>query len=438
MWRETLKNECKESEGMRGKQRRGAILFLAAAACLAAACGGGGEAAVTATPTPAAVTGEPAVPARTSYLTEEDMETANPWKQENLSSLAAVMKKAAAGEDITIAVLGGSITQGTISDGTRDAEVAGRECYAELFFDWWRETFPEVTVTVINAGIGGTDSYLGVHRVQQDVLEYHPDLVLLEYSVNDGDSLPYKKSYDNLVRRILLSEDAPAVLLLFMAQTNGTSAQNTHALIGFRYGLPMVSYKNLMEKLMESERFTAEELSGDVSHPSVLGHAIVGEMLWRYLNEIYTARDTYEDPTPFHEKALTKESYLNSTLLGSHEITPEELGSFTEREQDPLGIWNGVWTTTDGDGGLRFTVTCKSIGVLFYRTTSARMGRYEVFVDGVSRAYLDAYFQNGWGSYAFSQEIFSSDETATHEIIIRKAEGSEGDDFTLLRLMLSY
>ena len=174
----------------------------------------------TAAPEPTRVV----VPARTDYLTEEDMQTASPWKVCDNTALAAAMKKAEAGEPVTIAVLGGSITQGTISSGAKDSQLKTKNCYAEIFFAWWRETFPNSKVTVVNAGIGATDSYLGVHRVQEDVLDFHPDVVLIEYSVNDAGTNTYKNTYDNLVYKVATSEDAPAVLLLFMGQTNLSSA----------------------------------------------------------------------------------------------------------------------------------------------------------------------------------------------------------------------
>ena len=154
-----------------------ALLLVFGAGCGA---NGGAEApteAPTAAPTQA-VTVRQATTPWTDYLTEEDMQTASPWKSIDNAALAAVMKKAEAGETVTIACIGGSITQGSISNGPLDKEIKKRACYADIFFAWWKETFPETEVTVINAGIGGTDSYLGVHRVQEDVLDYHPDLVL--------------------------------------------------------------------------------------------------------------------------------------------------------------------------------------------------------------------------------------------------------------------
>lgn len=389
---------------------------------------------INATETP--VPGRKVVPAWTNYLTEEDMQKASPWQVCDNSALAAAMKKAEAGEAVTIATIGGSITQGTISTGPLDKEIKTKACYADIFFAWWKETFPNSEITVVNAGIGGTDSYLGVHRVQEDVLDFHPDVVLIEYSVNDGANNAYKNSYDNLVRKVLKTDDSPAVLLLFMAQTSLVSAQSVHQLIGFNYELPMVSHHNLISHFYDTDRYTAEELSGDVSHPSVFGHALVGEMLWKYLNNIYADLDSYSDPKPFDKKAVTKERYQNAELVGVGDITPVNAVGFSETDNDFHG-WGEVWQTTE-DGQIIFKVTCRNLGILFWRSTSSNYGHYEVWVDGVLKTTLAAEYKEGWGNYAYSQEIFTSDEEAEHTIIIKKADNSEGNDFALIRLMISH
>lgn len=376
------------------------------------------------------------VPAWTDYLSEEDIQVASPWNVCDNTAIAAVMKKAEVGEDITIATIGGSITQGSMSNGPLDKTVEKKACYADIFFAWWKETFPEVEVTVVNAGIGATDSYLGVHRVQKDVLDYHPDLVLVEYSVNDGADNSHKNSYDNLVRKILMSEDSPAVLLLFMGQTNLSSAQSVHQLIGFNYKLPMISHLNLISEFFKSERYTAEEMSGDTTHPSVFGHTIVGEMLWKYLNNIYAEVDSYGEPVPFEQKAVTKERYMNAEMVGVGEITPDTLGTF--KEAGNVDRWGKAWTTTEGDGEITFTVKCRNLGILFWCSTTGTYGMYEVWVDGEHKANLQADFTGGWGSYAYSQEVFVSDQEEEHVITIKKAADSPQDDFTLLRLMLSH
>jgi lysophospholipase L1-like esterase len=56
----------------------------------------------------------------------------------------------------------------------------------------------------VNAGIGDTDSQYGALRVQRDVLSYNPDLVVVEFAVNDNagalGQLLNGDTYEGLVR----------------------------------------------------------------------------------------------------------------------------------------------------------------------------------------------------------------------------------------------
>lgn len=373
--------------------------------------------------------------APTDYVTAEQMALADPWAGSDESAIAAVMRKAESGEKITVAVIGGSITQGTISNGSSDKTVKSKQMYAEIFRDWWKETFPQTEVEFINAGIGATDSYLGVHRVQEDVLAYAPDLVLVEFSVNDSSSVMHKTSYDNLLRTMLLSENAPAVLLLFMAQTNGSSAQDIHSLTGFSYSLPMVSYYNVMSDMLETGSFTANELSGDVVHPSALGHRIVGEILWKYLNSVYENLDSYQDPVKFDKAAFTKDKYVCAPrILDRSSITPTSCGAFAE--SSVYSHFPNNWTTSEG-GEITFEITCRNLGILYYCQTDGNGGQFEVLVDGEVMTVLNADFSGGWGNYAQAHECYTSDEAAAHTVVIRKCADSSGDAFTILGFLVS-
>jgi len=370
----------------------------------------------------------------TSFLGEGDMALADTWPSCDDRALAAVMRKAEAGEPVTLCCIGGSITQGTVSNGTRDGEVPEKKSYADIFHAWWSERFPDTEITFVNAGIGGTDSYLGVHRLEQDVLRYDPDLVLVEFSVNDGDNNFNKTSYDNLVYNLLNNECAPAVMLLFMAQTNGASAQGSHALVGFHYKLPMLSYGNVISDMMESGRYSEKELSGDTVHPSALGHAVTGEILWNYLNGVYETRSDLGQPEAGVSAALTRLIYENARILDSDNIVPEELGDFTENQV--CQQFSGGWSC-EGEGGIRFTASFSRLGILYYATTDGRSGRFEVLVDGEHVQTINADFSGGWGNAIMTAEVFSSDVTAAHTVEIRREDGSEGNVFHLLGLMTS-
>jgi len=94
------------------------------------------------------------------------------------------------GGEVRIAYLGGSITA---QDGWRPKTL-----------NWFRESFPTAKVSQINAAIGGTGSDLGVFRLKHDVLDHKPDLVFVEFAVND-DGVPTNQIYrcmEGIVRQM--------------------------------------------------------------------------------------------------------------------------------------------------------------------------------------------------------------------------------------------
>ena len=375
------------------------------------------------------------LPLPTSFATEEELAASDALESCNDAELASVMLRAEQGEPITVACIGGSITQGTIAKGSKDDQVEQVRPYAEIYQQWWTDRFPQSEVTFVNAGIGGTDSYLGLHRLNRDVLAYHPDVVLVEFSVNDEDSNFYKCTYENLIRKLLLSEDAPAVMLLYMAQTNGATAQNSHVLTGFHYNLPMVSYSNCMHAMMDDGHYTAKELSGDEVHPSGLGHAVVGEILWSYLNHVYENRESASSMEFQVADALSKDKYMDGDLWDSQSITPDVLGTFAE-EDTILQFPNG-WKTTEGDGGITFTADFRNLGILYMKTTDGKSGNYEIWIDGEYAHTIHGDFTGGWGNAITAEEAYSSDSAAEHTIEIRKAEDSENEQLILLGLLPS-
>lgn len=96
----------------------------------------------------------------------------------NLARLKRCMLMAEQGGELTIGFLGGSISQGSLATGPE-------RCYAYRVFSWWRQAFPRAAFHYVNGGIGGTTSHFGVSRAVSDVLMYQPDVVVVDFSVND-------------------------------------------------------------------------------------------------------------------------------------------------------------------------------------------------------------------------------------------------------------
>ena len=80
------------------------------------------------------------------------------------------------GAELKIGYFGGSITA---QPGWRVKTLAH-----------FQKTYPQAKLSEINAAIGGTGSDLGVCRLKQDMLDQKPDLLFVEFAVNDGGAQP--------------------------------------------------------------------------------------------------------------------------------------------------------------------------------------------------------------------------------------------------------
>ena len=111
------------------------------------------------------------------------------------------------GEPIRIAVIGGSITQGA---GASRPE----RRWGESFCAGWRRAFPNARIDFVNAGIGATGSEIGAFRLKRDVLDKKPDVVVVEFAVNDRKDKDRAESYEGVVRQLLKEPRGIAVILL--------------------------------------------------------------------------------------------------------------------------------------------------------------------------------------------------------------------------------
>ncbi len=93
------------------------------------------------------------------------------------------------GKEVKIVYFGGSITE---QNGWRVQSAA------EL-----QKQFPKAKISSVNAAIGGTGSNLGAFRLQQDALSKRPDLLFVEFAVNDDGAKPesIRKSMEGIVRQ---------------------------------------------------------------------------------------------------------------------------------------------------------------------------------------------------------------------------------------------
>ncbi len=344
--------------------------------------------------------------------------------------LANAMRKAQMGEKVTIGTIGGSITEGSSSTKYEN-------CYAYGFNNWWVEKFPKAEINFINAGIGGTDSYFGVHRVDEHILSYNPDVVIVEFAVNDKDRILNKNSYDSLVRKILSAESMPAVILLFNTMQNGESMQDIHMEIGKAYNLPMISYHDAVYPEISAGTLNWNDIASDYVHPNDAGHNIIRQLITKYLDNLYGKLDSVTNtPSKFSDNALTKDYYKNALIYNASNITAASAVGFEVSGNTIFPKLKDNWVTESGGSLVFEDVECSSFGVFYLVTKDGIYGKYDVYVDGEKKAVLNGNVPDGWGTYGISKQIFLKDSKEKHTIEIKNSEGNEDKAFTVISLLI--
>jgi lysophospholipase L1-like esterase len=241
--------------------------------------------------------------------------------------IQAVLAKARRGEPICVAAIGGSITAG--GENTKDPN----RRYIQQLSKWFETAFAGVNVRFINAGIGATDSAYGALRVKRDVLDRHPDLVVVEYAVNDSATLPGQRdSYEGVLRQLLSSSRDLAVIGLFFMHKDGKSAQPIQVELGRHYGLPMISFTDAMWPEFQSGRLKWEDFYDDVVHPSNEGHDVASELLGKFLDDSLAKLRKLSQPLPEVANLpppLVSDTYERCFLFRGEDFKPVTVTGWT-------------------------------------------------------------------------------------------------------------
>ena len=256
----------------------------------------------------------------------------------NLTRLKNLLNRATKGERLTVGFIGGSITQGF-------AVTEPDKCYAARTFGWLKKVFPNTEFDYVNAGIGATDSQFGAARVQEDLLQRLPDLVFVEFSVNDHSTPHFCETYEGLVRQIYGSASAPAMVLIHnVYYDTGKSAAYYHAQVGRHYDLPCISIQNSIYPAVAAGRLPAEKITADFLHPNDLGHELVASVITNFLEKVI--HDKTQEPQEIFPAPLTENAYEHCVRLQYSNSTPGK-SVFVEDmtpQRDITDIFRNGWS----------------------------------------------------------------------------------------------
>lgn len=212
------------------------------------------------------------------------------------SGIPNVKNKILKGAKINIVYFGGSITY---MDGWRGKTT-----------EWLNNTFTNATFTEFNSCISGSGSFLGVYRLEDDVIRYKPDLVFIEFAVNDSINSYYiskqlKNNFDEMVCRIKQSKPDTDIVFVYTVNNDmlkgyekGIASASSKEMekIADKYDIPSVDFgyrtaflhKNGLLKFNDKEIAPngLPVFSGDGVHPLFYGHIIYFGLIKKFF---YTA-----------------------------------------------------------------------------------------------------------------------------------------------------
>ena len=332
----------------------------------------------------------------------------------DMTRMSDVFQKAQNGEDITVAYIGGSITEGYNAGTT--------EFYAKTCTDLLQGYFPDITVTGVNAGISGTPSLLGNLRLERDVLSADPDIVFVEFAVNDGQEADYKNAYESLVRTLLTQEKDIAVVLLFTVLDSGYTCQEHMSKIGANYDLPMISVHDSVYEEIEAGRMTWQDYSNDQSHPNAYGHKCITDFVDNYYQKVLpvVAENVGEASKELPDPVFSAK-YMNMHYMDSATMDGVELDGF--EQYDTHGSFHNGWMYRGTDGGsMKFTVECSVLEMVFKANNSDKYGTADIYVDGEKVKSVVSNMSDGWNN-PVTAYLIDNDSSAEHTVEIRMEGG---------------
>jgi lysophospholipase L1-like esterase len=333
--------------------------------------------------------------------------------------------KARRAEPVTVAVIGGSITQGARASKPE-------RCYGNLVADWWRTTFPEAKIAFVNTGIGATGSNYGALRAKRDLLSRNPDFIVVEYAVNDaGAPKGHAEPLEGLVRQILGQPNQPAVMLLFTMNKDGSNVQEWHGRVGRHYDLPMISFRDALWPEIRAGRIQWRDIEADEVHPNDRGHDYLARFVTRFLET--ALRDGPKDqqrigPLP---KPLFSDLFEHVALFEGDRLKP---------------LTNQGWTfdakargfTADQPGSvIEFELEGQAVLVTDWHIRGP-FGKARMQVDNLPPVVRDAWFDQTWGGYRdtslLARDLKSGKHRVRIELLEDKNPQSDGHQFRLMAL----
>lgn len=302
----------------------------------------------------------------------------------NSARIANLMKKAEKGGHYVVAVLGGSISEGAGASSKKS-------CYGYLMSKWWEENFPNSTFTFVNAGIGSTNPEMACYRLESDLLQYNPDFVVIDFSVNTYLDGNLDNTYSSLIYRILSRSNSPAVLAIQFTHVDSTLyKQGSYKKAGTfpaaeiknavqDYQIPSLSYHNYVWYHIEKRTITWNDIGSDYIHPNDNGHCIAAALITAHLDYVKENMNTLAGTPPTISKT-PQSKYLNFGYFTTDSKNVTSNG-FSAKDTNNGATYHS-WYTNKSGSTITFTVPDGVKAIKVFLNFNGNTGSVDVTSNG--------------------------------------------------------
>ena len=222
----------------------------------------------------------------------------------------------------TVAFIGGSITE---MDG-----------YRPMVSKWLESSFPETQFDFVNAGISSTCSTTGAFRLERDVLSSNPDLILIEFAVNDDQDASHSREacirgMEGIIRHIKREHPSTDLVVTYFVnppmletwqQGKIPLSVAAHEQVMEHYGVSSVVLAKEIAERITAGSFTWKDYGG--THPAPAGNQIAANLVqdlldtaWHLNKNLRIEEDTEtkpEDAVKSLRKPIDPNSYQSGKL----------------------------------------------------------------------------------------------------------------------------
>ena len=357
--------------------------------------------------------------------------------------LKRVIEKARNGEDVYMCALGGSVTEGALAK-TND------EGYAYLFADEFRSTYcpgDGSNLHFVNAGLSGTPSALGIIRYQQDVvglLGADPDLLIIEFAINDYNEPTKGRAMESLIRRALEANEDCAVILLYSVKRGNWNMQDNYIKTGNYYSVQQVSIRKAVYRTNTDTRIAEALYFADEYHPTSYGHRFMKDCLMNLVKTVDEEEPSEKIKVPDND--YSGADFKDLIMLDSRDTKLDRLyfnpGSFSDTDDAVVQMYftkkasfanNLYHKAGNANEPLKLKIRCKNILINYKTSSNKDFGTAQFLIDGEPVATADGYSQGAWNNCNVIL-ILNEKESAEHTLEVKMAEGSEDKAFTILAI----